>query len=73
MDRRDQELLNKQFRWLRHSRRNDGVLIMAIAGIFVGGVVLGSAVFGARDNVPANNSAVANFSQRFITASAAPI
>jgi hypothetical protein len=69
MNRRDQELLAKQFQWLRQSPRNDGVMIMAIAGIFVGGVVLGSTVFGSQiargDSAPANTSAVANLSQPF--------
>jgi hypothetical protein len=44
MNRRDQELLNKQFRWLSPSPRSDGVMILAMVTLFFAGIVLGGAV-----------------------------
>ncbi|HUI21578.1 MAG TPA: hypothetical protein VLZ74_11120 [Methylocella sp.] len=41
MTRRDRELLNKQFRRLNPKPRSNGVLILAIVGVFVAGIVLG--------------------------------
>jgi hypothetical protein len=45
MNQRDQELLNKQFRWLSPSPRNDGVVILAIVMVFFTGIALGGTVF----------------------------
>jgi hypothetical protein len=41
MDRRDQELLDKQMRRLR-APRNDGVIAVMLAAMFVVGMTLGS-------------------------------
>jgi len=52
MDQRDQELLDKQFRWLRPSPRNDGVMVLAIVAAFVAGITFGGALF-AHESDPA--------------------
>jgi hypothetical protein len=44
MTRRDRELLNKQFRWQNPKSRNNGALILAIAGVFFAGIVLGGSL-----------------------------
>jgi hypothetical protein len=41
MDRRDQELLEKQMRRLRPPR-NDGVIVVLLAAVFLVGMTLGS-------------------------------
>jgi hypothetical protein len=67
MTRRDRELLNKQFRWLTPKPRNNGVLILAIVGVFFGGIVLGgslSAHEGKPVPVSPKVSVVASFSAR---------
>jgi hypothetical protein len=52
MDQRDQELLDKQLRSVSPSPRNDGVMMMAIVGVFFAGVTLGGVLF-ANENEPA--------------------
>ena len=44
MDRRDRELLNKQMRVLS-APRNDGVIAVMLAAMFLAGIALGSVVF----------------------------
>ena len=44
MDRRDRELLNKQIRMLSPPR-NDGVIAVMLAAMFLAGIALGSVVF----------------------------
>ena len=44
MTRRDQELLNKQFRWLTTAPRNNSVLILAVVGVFIAGLALGGSL-----------------------------
>jgi hypothetical protein len=64
MNQRDQELLNKQFRWLRPSPRNDGVMVLAIVTVFFIGIALGGTVF-AHEGDPmriASNDATAPLS-----------
>jgi hypothetical protein len=41
MDRRDQELLDKQLRRVTPAPRNDGTMILAIVAVFVAGMTLG--------------------------------
>jgi len=41
MTRRDQELLNKQLKWQNPSPRNNGLLILALVGVFLAGIALG--------------------------------
>ena len=45
MNQRDQELLDKQLRWLRPSPPNAGVMVLAIVAVFVAGITLGGTVF----------------------------
>jgi len=45
MNRRDQELLDKQFRWLHDAPRNDGALALGVIVVFLAGISLGGAVF----------------------------
>jgi hypothetical protein len=44
MDRRDQELLDKQMRMLSPPR-NEGVIVLMLAAMFLVGIALGSVVF----------------------------
>lgn len=44
MNRRDQELLNKQFSWVNPSPRNDRVLISTVVVVFIVGLALGTMV-----------------------------
>ena len=44
MDRRDRELLNKQIRMLSPPR-NDGVIAVMLAAMFLAGIALGNVVF----------------------------
>jgi hypothetical protein len=41
MDRRDQELLDKQLRNIPIAQRNDGVVILALLAVFFSGMALG--------------------------------
>ncbi len=43
MDQRDQELLDKQFRWLRPSLRNDSIMVLTLVAVCLGGITLGGA------------------------------
>jgi hypothetical protein len=45
MNRRDQELLQKQLHGLTVASRSDGVLMLAVVGVFVAGIALGSLVY----------------------------
>ena len=46
MDRRDQELLEKQMGRIAPSPRTNGVIILAILAVFFGGMALGGSLFG---------------------------
>jgi len=62
MNQRDQELLNKQFRWLSPSPRNDSVMVLAIVTVFVAGIALGGTVFAHLSDpmqIASNNATVA--------------
>jgi len=59
MNRRDRELLNKQFGRLTPRPRNSGVLVLAILGVFFAGVALGGSL-SAYENKPVS----ASFSER---------
>jgi len=64
MDQRDQELLDKQFRWLKPPPRNAGVMGLAIVAVFVGGIALGGTIF-AHESAPmqiVSNNAMATIS-----------
>jgi hypothetical protein len=50
MDERDQELLDKQLRYLGSPPRNDGVMILTIIAIFIAGVTVGGALFSHEDD-----------------------
>ncbi len=42
MDRRDQELLNKQLRRFSHAPKPDGTMILALVAVFLAGMTVGS-------------------------------
>jgi hypothetical protein len=71
MNKRDQELLNKQFRWLRPSPRNEGVMVLAIVGVFFVGIALGGTVF-AHENAPMQIASNAALAKSFPPDGAAP-
>ncbi len=48
MNRRDEELLDKQLHAVYVAPRNDGVVILAILAIFFVGMALGGFLFGYR-------------------------
>ncbi len=48
MDQRDQELLDKQLRYLSQPSRNDGITIFMLVAIFFSGLVVGGILFGHR-------------------------
>ena len=48
MDSRDRELLDKQLRRLRLPPRRDGVMILAIVGVFLAGMTAGGLLFANR-------------------------
>jgi hypothetical protein len=50
MDQRDQLLLDKQFCWLRSTSPNLGVVALTMMTVFVGGILLGGAVYPAERN-----------------------
>lgn len=45
MNRRDQELLDKQLHAIYVPPRNDGVLMLAVVAVFLAGITLGSFLF----------------------------
>jgi hypothetical protein len=45
MDRRDQELLDKQLHAIYVLPRNDGVLMLAVLAVFFAGIALGGFLF----------------------------
>lgn len=53
MNRRDRDLLNKQFSWLTPKPRSNGRLILAIVGVFFAGVALGGSL-SAHEDKPAS-------------------
>jgi hypothetical protein len=46
MDRRDEELLDKQLRAIHPRPRRQGVMIAAIVTVFFAGIALGGILFG---------------------------
>jgi hypothetical protein len=64
MNRRDQQLLKKQFRWLSPSPPNPGVMALVTAGVFVSGIFFGGSLFGAErapTQIVSNEAMAANF------------
>jgi hypothetical protein len=51
MDRRDSELLDKQLRRLVPSPRSD-LLMLAIVGVFLSGIVVGGLIFANKTEPP---------------------
>jgi len=64
MTRRDRELLNKQFRWLSPNPQNNGVLILAILGVFFAGIALGGSL-SAHESKPVRVSPKASVISSF--------
>jgi hypothetical protein len=61
MDRRDQELLDKQLRHVQIAPRNDGVLMLALLAVFFTGMALGGffyAYAGAPTQIAAKQAAL---------------
>jgi hypothetical protein len=58
MDSQDQELLDKQLRNLHVPPRRDGVVIATIVAVFLGGIIIGSAL--AKPRQPAVNPQIAS-------------
>jgi hypothetical protein len=52
MDPQDQELLDKQLRNLHVPPRRDGVVIATIVAVFLGGIIIGSALARPREPAP---------------------
>jgi hypothetical protein len=52
MDRRDKKLLDRQLRHLVPSPRSDGVLMLTIVGVFLGGIVIGGIIFANKTEPP---------------------
>ncbi len=52
MDQRDQELLDKQLRLLVPSPPRSGLLMLAIVGVFLGGIAVGGLIFANKTEPP---------------------
>ena len=50
MNRRDRELLDRQMSRIQLPVRRDGVLILAMAGVFIAGLTVGSLMFAFGGN-----------------------
>ena len=48
MDRRDQELLNKQLKRFQPAPRRDGLMMLAVIGVFLAGMTVGGSLFAHR-------------------------
>ena len=48
MDRRDKELLDKQLARFQPPPRRDGLMVLAVVGVFLAGVTAGSFLFAYR-------------------------
>jgi len=67
MTRRDRELLNKQFNWLTPKPRNNGVLILAITGVFLAGIALGDSLSAPKSkptSISPEVAAIGSFAMR---------
>lgn len=64
MNKRDQELLDKQLRRIVPPARRDGILILAVVVVFFGGLALGAILFPREINSAqiASNDASASVS-----------
>ena len=60
MTRRDWDLLDKQFHWLVPTSNNNGIVLLTIVGIFLGGITLSGtlSVHQSKANRPAGGSSV---------------
>jgi hypothetical protein len=52
MDSQDQELLEKQLRYLHVPPRRDGVVVAMIVAVFLGGIIIGGALAKPRELAP---------------------
>ena len=59
MDRRDQELLDKQLKRFQRPARRDGLMVVAVAGVFLAGLTVGGSLFAYR-RPPAIQAASSN-------------
>jgi hypothetical protein len=58
MDRRDRKLLNRQMSRFQPAPRRDGVLILAMVGVFIAGLTAGGLLFtfGSNPSAPTASS-----------------
>ena len=54
MDEHDRTLLDKQMRALNPAPRHDGVLILAIVTVFLGGIIIGDLLAGSNTTAQTN-------------------
>jgi hypothetical protein len=52
MDPHDQELLDKQLRYLHVPPRRDGIVIATIVAVFLGGIIIGGALVNPHEFSP---------------------
>jgi hypothetical protein len=52
MDPHDQELLDKQLRYLHVPPRRDGIVIATIVAVFLGGIIIGGALVNPHELSP---------------------
>jgi hypothetical protein len=57
MDRRDRQLLNKQMKRFQPSPRRDGLMILALVGVFICGLTAGGLVFSFASQTPTPTTA----------------
>jgi hypothetical protein len=60
MDQRDQDLLDKQVQKISPTSRHDGVLMLAVIGVFIAGILLGGSLYSNTDTpmrIAANDTA----------------
>jgi hypothetical protein len=63
MNRRDQKLLDKQFRWARPAPRHEGVMILAIVAVFFAGITVGGTLSAHENTAPQTVTQTQPFTQ----------
>jgi hypothetical protein len=73
MDRRDQDLLNKQLDHLNPPPRSGGTIMLAIASVFVAGVTIGGYLFAHKGELPTRTASTETLPAMPVPAGAPPI
>jgi hypothetical protein len=73
MDRRDQDLLNKQLGHLNPPPRSGGTIMLAIASVFVAGVTAGGYLFAHKGELPTRTASTETLPAMPVPAGAPPI